>query len=101
MSESSTLDECNQKPQVPWARVDKHLKLWVDMNLEEYMTQDQLSTITLPSHISSRNIRRDGMRHVFEFMFLELNQNAAGEYTNVPLYTELIRWIKDVLGTCT
>ena len=101
MSESSTLDECNQKPQDPLARVDKHLKLWVDMNLQEYMTQDHLFTITLlRTYHPSSNIRRDGVRHVFEFAReLELNQNlrrAAGEYANMPLYTELVRWIKDV-----
>ena len=69
MSESSTLDEFNQKPQDPLARVDKHLKLWVDMNLQEYMTQDHLLiTITLLfTYHPSSNFRRNGVRHVFEF----------------------------------
>jgi len=65
------------------------------------MTQDHLYTITLlRTYHPSSNIRRDGVRHVFEFAReLELNQNlrrAAGEYANMPLYTELVRWIKDV-----
>ena len=60
------------------------------------MTQDHLYTITLlRTYHPSSNIRRDGVRHVFEFAReLELNQylrRAAGEYANMPLYTELVR----------
>ena len=101
MSETSSLEECNQKPQDPLGRVDKHLKLWIDMNLQTYMTQDHLFTITLlRTYHPTSNIRRDGVRHVFEFAReLETHKQlrkAPGEYANMPLYTELVRWIKDV-----
>lgn len=101
MSESSSREESNRNPQLQLKRMDKHLKTWLDMDLEKFMTPDHLFTICLlRSYHPDTMIRSDGVRHILEYSRrLEsdrLLKSTVGEYANMPLYTELVRWINDV-----
>lgn len=101
MSESSSKEESNRTPQLQLKRMDKHLKTWLDMDLEKFMTPDHLFTICLlKSYHTDTAIRNEGVRHVLEYSRrLESNsllKLSVGEYANMPLYTELVRWINDV-----
>lgn len=101
MSESSSRDESNKTPQLQLKRMDKHLKTWLDMDLEKFMTPDHLFTICLlKSYHPDTVIRSDGVRHILEYSRrLETDRmlkSSIGEYANMPLYTELVRWINDV-----
>ena len=71
------------------------------MDLEKFMTPDHLFTICLlRSYHPDTVIRSDGVRHILEYSRrLESDkflQSSVGEYANMPLYTELARWINDV-----
>ena len=101
MSESSTKDESTRNPQVQLKRIDKHLKTWLDMDLEKFMTPDHLFTICLlKSYHPETVIRTDGVRHMLEYSRRldgdKVLKSLVGEYANMPLYTELVRWINDV-----
>ena len=101
MSESSSKEESSKNPQVQLKRMDKHLKMWLDMDLEKFMTPDHLFTICLlRSYHPDTVIRSDGVRHILEYsrrLETDITLKAAvGEYANMPLYTELVRWINDV-----
>ena len=101
MSESSSKEESSKNPQVQLKRMDKHLKMWLDMDLEKFMTPDHLFTICLlRSYHPDTVIRSDGVRHILEYsrrLDTDITLKAAvGEYANMPLYTELVRWINDV-----
>jgi hypothetical protein len=101
MSETSSKDESNRNPQLQLKRMDKHLKTWLDMDLEKFMTPDHLFTICLlKSYHHDTNIRSEGVRHILEYSRrLEserMLKTSVGEYANMPLYTELVRWINDV-----
>jgi len=101
MSESSSKDDSNRNPQLQLKRMDKHIKTWLDMDLEKFMTPDHLFTICLlRSYHPDTIIRSDGVRHILEYSRrLESDsflKSSVGEYANMPLYTELARWINDV-----
>ena len=68
MSESSSKEESSKNPQVQLKRMDKHLKMWLDMDLEKFMTPDHLFTICLlRSYHPDTVIRSDGVRHILEY----------------------------------
>ena len=101
MSESSSREESNRSPQLQLKRMDKHLKTWLDMDLEKFMTPDHLFTICLlRSYHPDTVIRSDGVRHILEYSRRlesdKMLKSTVGEYANMPLYTELVRWINDV-----
>ena len=101
MSESSSKDDSNRNPQLQLKKMDKHIKTWLDMDLEKFMTPDHLFTICLlKSYHQDTVIRSDGVRHILEYARrLESDmmlRSSVGEYANMPLYTELVRWINDV-----
>jgi hypothetical protein len=101
MSETSSKDESHRNPQLQLKRMDKHLKTWLDMDLAKFMTPDHLFTICLlKSYHHDTNIRSEGVRHILEYSRrLETERilkTSVGEYANMPLYTELVRWINDV-----
>ena len=100
-SSSSSRDESNKNPQLQLKRMDKNIKTWLDMDLEKFMTPDHLFTICLLRQYHPDSvIRTDGVRHVLEYARrLESDRmlkSNVGEYANMPLYTELVRWINDV-----
>jgi len=68
MSESSSIEESNRNPQLQLKRMDKHLKTWLDMDLEKFMNPDNLFTICLlKSYHSDTVIRSEGVHHVLEY----------------------------------
>ena len=65
------------------------------------MTPDHLFTICLlKSYHPETVIRTDGVRHMLEYSRRldgdKVLKSLVGEYANMPLYTELVRWINDV-----
>ena len=101
MSESSLRDESNKAPQTQLKRMDKRLKTWMDMDLLKFMTPDHLFTIfLLKSHHQDTVVISDCVRNILEYARrLEsdrLLRSSVGEYANMHLYTELVRWLNDV-----
>ena len=101
LAETSSVEESNRSPQLPQQRMDKHLKVWLDLGLAEFMTTDHLFTVMLlRAYHPESKIRKDGVQRVLEHAYRLENdaslREVVGEYSNMPLYSELVRWINDI-----
>ena len=101
LSESSSKPDSDTQPYLTVQTIDGHLKSWIDTDLFSYMTKDHLFTVVLlHSYHYESKIRREGVQHVLEYSRnLELGHYHpnVGEYSEMPLYNELVRWIRDVV----
>jgi len=100
LPESSSAEESNGSPQLPQQCMNKQLKVWLDLGLAEFMTTDHLFTIMLlRAYHSDCKIRKVGVQRVLEHAYRLQNDAAlrevVGEYSNMPFYSELVRWIDD------
>ena len=99
LSETATNEEANTNPDAVVRKMDKHLKTWLQMDLDAYNTKDHLFTVSLlKAYPLGSKIRSEGVLKVLEFAHkLERDPDqstTADEYPDMPIYNELVRVIR-------
>lgn len=104
LSITATADEIASNPYVVAQRTDAKLKMWLDFKFDEFMTRDHLFTIANLKTLQG-DMRKDAMTRVLEKAHqLKLDGDSADvtlEYTDMPLYSALVRYERTVSETTT
>jgi hypothetical protein len=106
LSITATAEEIASNPYVVAQRTDAKLKMWLDFKFDEFMTRDHLFTIANLKTLQG-DMRKDAMTRVLEKAHqLKLGKDGDSsdetlEYTDMPLYSALVRYERTVSETST
>ena len=104
LSITASSEEIATNPYVVAQRTDAKLKMWIDFKFDEFMTRDHLFTIANLKTLQG-DMRKDAMTRVLEKAHqLRIEGDSTDvtlEYTDMPLYSALVRYEQTVSETST
>ena len=104
LSLTATAEESATNPYVAAQRTDAKLKMWIDFKFDEFMTRDHLFVISNLKMLQG-NMQKEVMTRVLEkAQQLKSDGDSADEaleYTDMPLYSALVRYERTVSETST
>ena len=106
LSETATKEEATTNPEAVVRKMDKHLKTWLQMDLDAYNTKDHLFTVSLlKAYPLGSKLRNEGVLKLLEFAHkLERDPEQASmadECPDMPIYNELVRVIRTYTKSLT
>jgi hypothetical protein len=99
LSVTSTTTETENDPYAVVQRIDALLRMWFDLRLDEYMTQDHLFTVALLKSLApDTQVRRDSVNFTLEYAKRLMDEPDLKDkpcmYIEMPLFTALAEKLK-------